>query len=300
MKCLKPITLKNGITVNCGRCRACRVNRSTMWTLRLIFELDKWKYASFVTLTYNEDKIPEDFGLCKRDLQLFIKRLRSRLSEDNRRLVYYAVGEYGSDNRSSPIGIEHGRPHYHLIIFGLNPDPYDEDNKDRDLIADCWENCDRVLFGWKRSNNAIDFVNRVTIGYVTGYVQKKLNGQVAKEYYADRQPPFMQCSHYLGLEYFDKWKNYYFDLGYIRFKGHKNAVPRYFRKKYNIELEFDSDNFDVTPIDEFLRSVKDYDLKSNSVMKRLYKDWLARRMYKVADVVEHDYLQRQKIVGGKI
>lgn len=67
--------------------------------------------SSFVTLTYDEEHIPDCGSLRKRDLQLFIKRLRFNLHP--RKIRYYASGEYGE---------ERGRPHYHLALFGVNPE----------------------------------------------------------------------------------------------------------------------------------------------------------------------------------
>lgn len=47
--------------------------------------------------------------LSKRDVQLFLKRLRKQLTKvSNEKLRYYCIGEYGP---------QHLRPHYHLLFF---------------------------------------------------------------------------------------------------------------------------------------------------------------------------------------
>ena len=93
--------------VACGYCDPCRINRRRLWSHRMILESFGHPASCFLTLTYNDDNLPQDGSLKPDDLQLFIKRLRSRLVYKFR---YYAVGEYGDDN---------GRPHFHGAIFGL-------------------------------------------------------------------------------------------------------------------------------------------------------------------------------------
>ena len=106
----------------CGHCLGCRVDHAKEWSNRLIMESMYHDSAFFVTLTYDDDHIPivehtdEETGeyfinssLCKRDIQLFIKKLRRRFPDDSIR--YYIAGEYGPST---------GRAHYHAIIFGLH------------------------------------------------------------------------------------------------------------------------------------------------------------------------------------
>lgn len=199
MKCTKPITI-NGQQFNCGSCLACRINYTSMWSLRLIFELDNWPFASFVTLTYDGEHVPKDYSLHPEELKAFLEAVRYRLKLQGRKFRYYACGEYGDDTTNSPPGIKHGRPHFHLIMFGLNPDPYDDENEDRQLIVDCWPKCDKYRFKWNpKGDNGIDFVNRIDISYVTGYVQKKLKGQGGRELYGDRVPRFPELLRNLDL-----------------------------------------------------------------------------------------------------
>lgn len=116
------------IEVPCGRCLGCRIAHARMWTVRLMCELKYWKEAGFITLTYNDENLPEFASLIKSDLQLFYKRFRKELSNEKRimeigkgfeesessiscmesKVKYYSCGEYG----------EKGRPHYHVILFG--------------------------------------------------------------------------------------------------------------------------------------------------------------------------------------
>lgn len=92
--------------VPCGKCAFCIRKAINAWCLRLRHEMDVSSSAFFLTLTYNEEHLPKTGDLSKRDLQLFIKRLRKK----NPGIRYFAVGEYGSD---------FDRPHYHAVIFNL-------------------------------------------------------------------------------------------------------------------------------------------------------------------------------------
>ncbi len=62
---------------------------------------------SFITLTYNDQHLPKNGSLQVADFQLFLKRLRSKISP--KKIRYYHCGEYGE---------KFSRPHYHALIFG--------------------------------------------------------------------------------------------------------------------------------------------------------------------------------------
>lgn len=96
------------VSVRCGKCLPCLMSKRNDWCFRLEQEF-KWskKGAMFLTLTYDQKHLPSDLSVSKRDLQLFMKRLRKR--DKSNSLRYYAVGEYGS---------KFGRPHYHVLLFG--------------------------------------------------------------------------------------------------------------------------------------------------------------------------------------
>lgn len=103
MQCSKPIFLKEkGLEVPCGKCINCRVSRSREWTIRLMNELQYYKTSLFVTLTYDDEHLPSDNGLHISDLQKYFKRLRRDLDYSNRKIKYFACGEYGD---------QFGRPH---------------------------------------------------------------------------------------------------------------------------------------------------------------------------------------------
>lgn len=142
--CVKPILLDRDKTtqrrVACGRCVDCYTDRSRQWALRLSKELLAHDEATFVTLTYSDENLPEQLSV--RDLQLFMKLLRKN---SDVKLRYYLTGEYSPSRH---------RPHYHGIIFGKR-----------------YEN-DEVFLYWKRGHCYCGEVNMKTIQYVSKYILK--------------------------------------------------------------------------------------------------------------------------------
>lgn len=215
MDCLKPQRIENPtwtlgypeslryILVPCGQCVFCRMRRTKEWTLRLIHESQYHDIIKFVTLTYDDDHLPENGSLQPKDLTDFWKRLRLRLPY---KVIYFACGEYGSQT---------WRPHYHFIIF---------DNVDKATIEECW------TYGF----STIESANDAAIAYVAGYVQKKIYDRVSKYEKRGLYPPFTRCSHGIGLDWCMDNERLIREKGYIRYNGSINSVPRYYRKKLGI------------------------------------------------------------------
>lgn len=221
MECITPIWLeKLGRFVPCGRCRACRVNYSSMWSTRLMHELASHKNAVFLTLTYSDKNLIFSIDnkrptLYKRHWQLFMKRLR-RYDDQERKFKYYVCGEYGETT---------GRPHYHAIIFGLSVKECD-----RALVRKCWKHCDEVgiYFGT---------VTKDSCRYTADYIMKSAKSKADKEAYYRQcmEPPFCTISNGIGLEFIashsdEMTKN----LSTIGANGERVSLPRYYADKLNI------------------------------------------------------------------
>lgn len=65
------------LSLPCGQCLGCRLERSRQWAIRCMHEASMHEYSCFATLTYNEESVPN--SLCYRDFQLFMKRARKEL-----------------------------------------------------------------------------------------------------------------------------------------------------------------------------------------------------------------------------
>lgn len=101
--------------VACGKCPECLGQKVSALKNSIKLEMaTTGKAPWFVTLTYRDSCLPPD-GVNKLHVQSFLKRLRSTLSYNYPQLgtfrVFY-VSEYGSKTH---------RPHYHLLIFGIDP-----------------------------------------------------------------------------------------------------------------------------------------------------------------------------------
>lgn len=219
-QCLSPFTLTqdykdiNGknrsINVPCGKCVSCLKRRSGHWSFRLAQEAQVSSSASFLTLTYANAPISENGfpTLVKRDVQLFMKKLRKKCPLY--KLKYYFCGEYGTKTN---------RPHYHAIIFNL---PQRIIHKPQ-LITDTWEH----------GHTMITHSNDLTINYVSGYIMKDNIKPINK--HDDRLREFSLMSKGMGLSYLTpQMKNYYRqrELTAIRHEnGHFISMPRYYKQK---------------------------------------------------------------------
>lgn len=235
MQCTSPILLlKQGIRVPCMHCVSCRISYSREWAVRLMNEFEtSHNKGCFITLTYDDEHLPKDNGLHKDDLQKFFKRLRKRLGEH--KIKYYACGEYGDKEQiymSPGAKKPHGRPHYHAIIFNLSVMDCSI------LLPDTW------TFGFFK----IMPVFYESCKYVTGYVMKKYNGEMAEENYGIAQTPFRLSSLGLGKSYaLEHREKIISDLG-VQQGGKNKGFPKYYQSL-----------FEKQDIGDYLKDMTDFE-----------------------------------------
>lgn len=157
MKCGYLINIGNRF-VPCQQCMPCRINRKRAWAGKILLEARYSALQStFLTLTYNEDHLPDRGSLEPRDLSGFLNRLRARKAIAARNGIrYFAVGEYGDST---------WRPHYHLALFGI-PNEYE-----REFVT-----------AWESEAGAIGHVHTGEItpesaSYIAGYTTKKMTSK---------------------------------------------------------------------------------------------------------------------------
>lgn len=197
----------------CGSCVGCLKSRAREWAIRCSLELQFHTEACWATLTYDEKHLPPT--LRKRDLQLFLKRIRERLYP--RKVRFFASGEYGERT---------WRPHYHPILYGT------EDEK---VIQECWP------FGFARKHD----LRPEGIAYVAGYVSKKIGPVDEAEERIDYrtgevyqyQPPFIQMSRRPGIGgdarvWWRSWRDHAYHL------GNKVKVPRFLHQAWKDTASF--------------------------------------------------------------
>lgn len=164
---------KNGVTnyyrYACGKCKPCCATKIEELSLRILLEAKLWPQSWFISLTYNEDHIPLDRSLSKPEAQKFLKRLRKYTGQ---RIKYFICGEYGS---------EFLRPHYHAVIFGFEPDLYE--NKYGHLQSRWLDKA------WDKGFHNIQMLEPRNAKYVAKYATKQYSKD-EKALLGDRQPEF--------------------------------------------------------------------------------------------------------------
>lgn len=213
--------------IPCGQCIGCRIDYSRKWADRLVMESKLHDHSWFVTLTYDDQHLPfsdpiDSSGyptLVKRDVQLFIKRLRKMVAPE--KIRYYCAGEYGTKTF---------RPHYHLIIFGLTLNDLKfyklndlkQSYYNSELLSTAWQNKGFVV---------VAPATYETMLYTARYVTKKLKGFESSFYKtAGIAPPFSLMSRKPGIA-----GNYYsyeimLDDKIVLPQGRLAPHPRYFQK----------------------------------------------------------------------
>lgn len=175
MQCLKPIELADSL-VGCGQCLNCRIDKQRVWTCRILLESKYYPASSFVTLTYEDEVVPltgeYETNLLKSDLQKFIKDYNYANRSFNSNVRYFAVGEYGEKTQ---------RAHFHLIMFGEDPDTKPE------LIHKTWN----------KGHTLVAEVSRQRCAYVAQYCLKKLGA--TNPDLGDRNPEFSIQSRRPGI-----------------------------------------------------------------------------------------------------
>lgn len=154
------------VSVPCGQCIGCRLDKARDWAIRCMHEAKLHDDNCFITLTFDDVHLPENGSISKDDVQRFLKRLR--FSIQPKRVSYYAVGEYGEQT---------GRPHYHILLFGHDfPDkiPLQREGAHTTYSSAVL----RAL--WPYGNNMIGTITWQSAMYCCKYVTKKLYGDVTR------------------------------------------------------------------------------------------------------------------------
>lgn len=242
-----------------------------MWSVRLMHE-EKFPPAGvasksvFITLTYEEKKLPRRGSLVKRHLRNFIKRLRKAVSPA--RIRFFACGEYGE---------RFGRPHYHLIIFGIGK----EDRKE-------------VESAWKAGMIHVGDVTADSTNYVASYVLKKQTGPEAEYLYRrlGQLPEFAVMSRRpgIGAGYVERNSEYVRTHGRVNRKGRPVGVPRFYTEKIFVSEE---DKLKRRALAERLRADQVAEkLRDCGTIKSVYEYMDREAMGRVQ--VERDLLARRR------
>lgn len=213
--------------IACGKCMPCRVLKKQHLGLRLVHERKMHQRSCWMTLTYAPEQLPPGGTLVKRDVQLFVKRVRKQFGDGIR---YYACGEYGERFK---------RAHYHVVLFGLDFD-------DRYLWRRAPAGHDSFRSPtlerlWPLGHSEVMAVTEKSCAYVAGYVTKKISGSVADDYYRvvdddgvvhQLEPEFAVYSKGLGLSFFLKFYDEIVNNDSCIYNGKEVPLPGYYIRKH--------------------------------------------------------------------
>lgn len=196
------------------------------------------EFSTFITLTYSNEHIPEDYGLHKEHFQLFMKRLRmhfyrtyppTREKPEGHLLRFYACGEYGENTR---------RPHYHAVVFNCAfPDQVlFKGNADPGRNIYTSKTLEDI---WGMGYVTCSHVTYANAAYVASYVRKKMTD--AKHYERVNpitgelfkvEPEFSLMSRRpgLGRAFIERNLNDVYPDDFLIVDGHKSRVPRFYDK----------------------------------------------------------------------
>lgn len=205
------------------------MDKAQDWSIRIAHEASLSPNNCFLTLTYSDEHLPDDYSVSLREHQLFIKRLRKEVEPT--KIRFFMCGEYGEKSY---------RPHYHYIIFGF-------DFADKILWR---KSLNHYLYRspllekvWPYGHAEIGTVTASSGGYVARYCLKKISGAPAGSHYqrvnpltgelVDVSPEFACMSKRpgLGSGWFCQYEGDAFPSDFVIIDGKKKPIPRFYAKK---------------------------------------------------------------------
>ena len=224
---IKDANMGQLLTLPCGQCIQCRINRQEEWAIRCVHESKSHPEETnhFVTLTYDETNIPDSHSLEKQQLLDFIRALRKRTPN---KIRYYASGEYGDKG---------GRPHYHALIFNLpitDLTPLRRNKNGEWLYQSLW-----LEKSWQKGECPIGQITWQSAKYAAKYTQKiykSRDQQEIADHYSRSdgqrqwqvQPEFQIQSRGLGLLHLQKFYKDHYPLDFCIINGKKKQLPSYY------------------------------------------------------------------------
>jgi len=226
------------IVIPCGQCIGCKLERSRQWAMRCMHEKRMHAASAFLTMTYSPANLPAGGTLVKRDLQLFMKRLRKKRPTG---LRFYACGEYGETT---------ARPHYHVLLFNTSfPDmKFWKDASIGPL------NASAELDGlWTNGQCLIGEVTFDSCAYVARYCTKVITGEKAEAHYRGREKEFTVMSRRpgIGFAYYEKHGAEAYKHDSVVVNGFEVGLPRYYDTKFEL---VDSDRLEALKIERRRRA----------------------------------------------
>lgn len=235
------------LSLPCGQCIGCRLERSRQWAVRCMHEASLHEDNCFITLTYAPEHLPRRGSLDYDEFQRFMKRLRKHFAPKGAR--FYMCGEYGGEN---------WRPHFHALLFGV-------DFEDKVYLRTLESGGKLYTSGvlgklWPFGFSSIGALTFESAAYVARYCVQKVTGRDAEQHYVrfshvDIGPPEryyltpefnrMSLRPGVGAGFYEKWRSDIYPNGKVVVNGKECNPPRYYDKMYKRDdwAEFDQLQF---------------------------------------------------------
>lgn len=231
------------LKVPCGQCLGCKQKRIRDWALRCQHEAKMHEFNYFITLTYNDENLPDGNTLDYADFQSFMKKARhwygifdwrTKKQWPNTKLRFFMCGEYGSLKR----------PHYHVLLYNfpipdlkfLKDTPKGSRLYTSELVSNLWKNRGFVTIG---------SVEYASAAYVAQYCIKKMGKEDIDYQYLDletgetiqRQREMVQMSRApgIGSTWYEKYQKQVFPLDRCVTNGTEVGVPKYYLQKHKTQ-----------------------------------------------------------------
>lgn len=200
------------VSVPCGRCLGCRLERAREWAVRCMHEASLHEANCFVTLTYDDAHVPKDGSLRPEDFVKFMKRLRHRAPG----VRFVQCGEYGE---------KVGRPHHHALLFGA-------DFRDRVFYRERngvrLDTSQELGELWPFGFSTVGEVTFDSAGYVARYTLKKI-GQESRVKEGRKEEYFtMSRRPGIGRGWIDRFMGDVYPSDELVINGHVTKPPRYY------------------------------------------------------------------------
>lgn len=226
--------------IDCGMCIECRIRKARDWSIRCYHEGQMHARSCFITLTYAVNPVT----LVRRDVTLFLKSLRNA----GYQFSYFGCGEYGEETL---------RPHYHIILFGLDF-RHDRYPWKRSKKGSLLYRSPTLEKHWKHGNCDIGELTPESAKYCAQYTTKKINGPLADEandetglrpydrlmpdetiFEVEKEMLFVSRNPAIGLRWFLKWGTEIYPSDFVVMAGKEYRPPKYYdelMKKYRPDI----------------------------------------------------------------
>lgn len=243
------------LSVPCGRCLGCQLERARIWALRCVHEAKLYERNCFITLTYKDECLPDGGTLVPEHFVGFMKRLRWHYGEGIR---FFHCGEYGE---------KLGRPHHHALLFNH----WFEDAEPVRRLAGASGN---PLFRsvsleklWGHGFGTIGMASFESASYIARYTMKKFGRSDAE--YGGRVKEYLTMSRRpgIGRGWFEKYRRDVYPSDECVVNGKVVKPPRYYdnladscvpsvmarvRSRRRVEAGKSVDNTDVRLYERFV------------------------------------------------